>query len=131
MLTLLADFAAPSLYPLVNSFNRSSEDYRIEVSNMNETGMSMELLQAELISGNGPDIFAFTDRNVLSAMNANAFVDLLPFLDADEEYGRETLVPGLLAALSADGVPALAATELFDLDLHCAFGLRGGAWSQL
>lgn len=103
VLTLLADFAAPSLYPLVNSFNRSSEDYRIEVSNMNETGMSMELLQAELISGNGPDIFAFTDRNVLSAMNANAFVDLLPFLDADEEYGRETLVPGLLAALSADG----------------------------
>lgn len=98
-LTLLTDYPRAELYTIVNDFNRTSEGYRVEVQLLGEGGLTAELLRTQLIAGEGPDIFAFYDRSLLADLGANSFEDLLVYLDADAEYGRDTLVPELLEAM--------------------------------
>ncbi len=102
-LTLLTDYPRAELYTIVNDFNRTSEGYRVEVQLLGEGGLTAELLRTQLIAGEGPDIFAFYDRSSLADLGANSFEDLLIYLDADEEYGRDTLVPELLEAMCVQG----------------------------
>lgn len=98
-LTLLTDLPRAELYTILNDFNRTSEEYRVEVIQFGEDGLTAELLRTQLIAGEGPDIFAFYDRSSLADLGANSFEDLLVYLDADAEYGRDTLVPELLEAM--------------------------------
>lgn len=100
-LTLLTDYPRAELYTIVNDFNRTSEGYRVEVQLLGDGGLTAELLRTQLIAGEGPDIFAFYDRSSLADLGANSFEDLLIYLDADEEYGRDTLAPELLGAMCA------------------------------
>lgn len=100
-LTLLTDYPRAELYTIVNDFNRTSEGYRVEVQLLGEGGLTAELLRTQLIAGEGPDIFAFYDRSSLADLGANSFEDLLIYLDADAEYGRDTLAPELLGAMCA------------------------------
>lgn len=102
-LTLLTDYPRAELYTIVNDFNRTSEGYRVEVQLLGEGGLTAELLRTQLIAGEGPDIFAFYDRSSLADLGANSFEDLLAYLDADAEYGRDTLVPELLEAMCVQG----------------------------
>ena len=102
-LTLLTDLPRAELYTIVNDFNRTSEEYRIEVLQFGEDGLTAELLRTQLTAGEGPDIFAFYDRGSLAELNANALEDLLACLDADAEYGREALIPELLEAMCVQG----------------------------
>lgn len=102
-LTLLTDLPRAELYTIVNDFNRTSEEYRVEVIQFGEDGLTAELLRTQLIAGEGPDIFAFYDRSSLADLGANSFEDLLAYLDADAEYGRGTLVPELLEAMCVQG----------------------------
>lgn len=102
-LTLLTDYPRAELYTIVNDFNRTSEGYRVEVQLLGEGGLTAELLRTQLIAGEGPDIFAFYDRSSLADLGANSFEDLLTHLDADAEYGRDTLVPELLEAMCVQG----------------------------
>ena len=102
-LTLLTDYPRAELYTIVNDFNRTSEGYRVEVQLLGEGGLTAELLRTQLIAGEGPDIFAFYDRSSLADLGANSFEDLLIYLDADEEYGCDTLVPELLEAMCVQG----------------------------
>ena len=98
-LTLLTDLPRAELYTIVNDFNRTSGEYKVDVIQFGEDGLTAELLRTQLIAGEGPDIFAFYDRSSLADLGANSFEDLLIYLDADEEYGRDTLVPELLEAM--------------------------------
>ena len=100
-LTLLTDYPRAELYTIVNDFNRTSEGYRVEVQLLGDGGLTAELLRTQLIAGEGPDIFAFYDRSSLADLGANSFEDLLIYLDADAEYGRDTLAPELLGAMCA------------------------------
>lgn len=102
-LTLLTDLPRAELYTIVNDFNRTSEDYRVEVMQFGEDGLTAELLRTQLLAGDGPDIFAFYDRSSLADLSAGSFEDLLTYLDSDAEYGRETVVPELLEAMCLQG----------------------------
>ena len=102
-LTLLTDLPRAELYTIVNDFNRTSGEYKVDVIQFGEDGLTAELLRTQLIAGEGPDIFAFYDRSLLADLGANSFEDLLAYLDADAEYGRDTLVPELLEAMCVQG----------------------------
>ena len=95
-LVLLTDYAGSEMYDLVNTFNRENPDYKVRVESLYDEGMSMELLNTQLIAGDGPDIFAFCNYDNLMRLGPAATVDLLPYLDADGEYSRESIVPSLL-----------------------------------
>lgn len=102
-LRVLTDYAGTVLYDLVNAFNQEDPDYKLRVESLYDEGMSMELLNTQLIAGEGPDIFAFCYYDNLTRLGPAATEDLLPYLDADAEYSRETIVPSLLAAMSPQG----------------------------
>lgn len=102
-LVLLTDYAGSEMYDLVNTFNRENPDYKVRVESLYDEGMSMELLSTQLIAGDGPDIFAFCNYDNLMRLGSAATVDLLPYLDADGEYSRESIVPSLFAAMSRQG----------------------------
>lgn len=102
-LVLLTDYAGSEMYDLVNTFNRENPDCKVRVESLYDEGMSMELLNTRLIAGDGPDIFAFCNYDNLMRLGSAATVDLLPYLDADGEYSRESIVPSLFAAMSRQG----------------------------
>lgn len=102
-LVLLTDYAGSEMYDLVNTFNRENPDYKVRVESLYDEGMSMELLNTQLIAGDGPDIFAFCYYDNLMRLGPAATVDLLPYLDADGEYSRESILPSLLEAMSPQG----------------------------
>ena len=98
----------------VSRFNRSSTEYRIEVtdysqfnnyssSNEADWNAGITRLQTELIAGNIPDIL---DLTLLSADRLGAkgiLVDLYPYIDSDPEVNRSDLLESVLAAFEEDG----------------------------
>lgn len=102
-LVLLTDYAGSEMYDLVNTFNRENPYYKVRVESLYDEGMSMELLNTQLIAGDGPDIFAFCYYDNLMRLGPAATVDLLPYLDADGEYSRASILPSLLEAMSPQG----------------------------
>lgn len=90
-----------ALLGFVTLFNNQNEDYHITAVDYE---MDEDRAKLELSTGKGADIYYFESIFTWDEVNDSAlFEDLLPFLDADEEYSRETFVPGLMEALSATG----------------------------
>lgn len=102
-LTLAADIQISQLQRIISNFNKNNEKYYIKavfyVSELN----SMDILRTEIISGKAPDIYAFYQDMSLSGVSVPLYEDLLPYLDADPSYSRETLIPSLLNVLVKDG----------------------------
>lgn len=99
-LTLLTDLPRGQLYTIINDFNRTSEDYRVEVAILGNDTFTPDRLQTQLIAGDGPDIFALYDRSSIGNIGDAAYENLLTYLDEDPEYSRDTIVPNLLTAMS-------------------------------
>ena len=66
----------------------------------------LDLLRAEISTGNAPDLVLFP-ANLIGGepldTQSSYFEDLYPYLDADPELSRESFIPNLLEATSADG----------------------------
>ena len=99
-LTLLTDLPRGQLYTIINDFNRTSEDYSVEVAILGNDTFTPDRLQTQLIAGDGPDIFALYDRSSIGNIGDAAYENLLTYLDEDPEYSRDTIVPNLLTAMS-------------------------------
>lgn len=102
-LRLLTDFGRSEVYAVVNAFNLENEEYKVKVETLGEDGLTQELLTTQLISGDGPDIFAFFSYDNLARLGSAAVEDLLPYLESDGDYGYDTFVPGLMEAMSLGG----------------------------
>lgn len=84
---------------------KKNEDYYVvtELFDHNEEGVGNRL-RARIAAGTGPDIFALYNDSELDSLNPEAvYEDLYPYLDADEEYGREDIFPSLLKAMEHKG----------------------------
>jgi len=88
---------------MVRSFNDSNDSYSIKTVYYGTTkDKTIDTLRTEIIAGNAPDIYAFS-QGFLSDVSIPIYEDLLPYLDADAQYGSDTLVPGLNKVLTQDG----------------------------
>ena len=100
----------------INAFNRQHDDCYIEIRNYAGPGVelfydadraaaqdaALKLLHAEVISGSGPDIW---DRSLPIDLYARKGVleNLWPWIDGDDELGREKLMSHVLDCMSIDG----------------------------
>ena len=86
-------------------YNRSHEDVQIKVKIYGEgdAAMAVTQLNADLVSGNAPDLFDFAgfDLNLYAAKGA--LVDLNPYLASDDDLEEEDFLPGILAMNTIDG----------------------------
>ena len=100
----------------INAFNRQHDDCYIEICNYAGPGVelfydadraaaqdaALKLLSAEVVSGSGPDIW---DKSLPIDLYARkgALEDLWPWIDGDDELGRENLMSHVLDCMSVDG----------------------------
>lgn len=97
---ILATDGLTSLGSMVSNFNKKSANYRIKVICYNNIAENtITLLRTEIIAGNPPDIYAFS-QNSFADITIPIYEDLLPYIDADPEYSRETLIPCLYALIT-------------------------------
>lgn len=101
-LILATDERSSSFSSIINSFNRNSKDYSIKVVYYDTLEKNIDQLRTEIIAGNPPDIYAFS-QNWLADVKIPIYEDLLPYLDSDPVYGRETFVPSLFNAIARNG----------------------------
>ena len=91
------------------NFNRSSDKYRIEVTDYSEFNTEddytagLTRLNTEIISGNTPDILAVSGLPIEQYAARGLIEDLYPYLDADGEISRDSLFSSVLSALEIDG----------------------------
>lgn len=97
---VLACDASSDVSSLVNAFNQSQDRYRVKLVRYGTEDNTMNLLRTQIIAGNAPDIYCFPTPQTFGEA---ACADLLPFLDADPDVGREWFIPSLLDAMTQDG----------------------------
>ena len=85
---------------LISDFNRSQDRYLVKLKTYGTEDLSMDLLRTEIMAGKAPDVYCF---KAPTDFGADAFADLLPYLDADPNYGRDWFVQSLLSSLTEDG----------------------------
>lgn len=92
----------------VTAFNKNSEDYHISVKTYGDGDDEEDAvlrLQADIISGNGPDIIQLHDMRQTwpELAEKGAFEDLLPYLENGSLLTREELLEGVIHAYTYDG----------------------------
>lgn len=86
-----------------DSFRQKYPEIELHVEEQRHGGWEeyQSKIQTLIMSGNGPDVFLFSDRaflNLGKVMESGAFADLTPFMEADEEYKAENYFESVLAA---------------------------------
>lgn len=95
---------------MIVKFNRSNDQYRIEVSDYSEYNNDQDgwdaaqtKLNTEILSGNIPDIFCLSGLNYRQLAAKGILEDLYPFIDSDSELSRDDFFPNVLEAFSENG----------------------------
>ncbi len=107
-----------TLRQAADNFNWSNTEYRVKLLDYSDVAAAeagyasgLEMLQRQLIQGEGPDVVLLsTSMSAGDMLNKGLFVDLYPLIDADEELSREDFVPNLVAACEMDGTLPLMPT---------------------
>lgn len=108
-LTLAALYLSSDLRADILNFNRSSDQYRIEVTDYSEFNTEddytagLTRLSTEIISGRVPDILAASGLPMQQYVSRGLLEDLYPYLDADGEISRDDLFTSVLSAMEING----------------------------
>jgi ABC-type glycerol-3-phosphate transport system substrate-binding protein len=95
--------ADDELIDIILAFNSSNSEYKIEIKPMSySTEDEKNKLLIELATSTDIDL---VDTSILpeNAINGGVLVDLLPYIDADEDISREDFIEPLLNAMLKNG----------------------------
>jgi len=93
----------------VELFNRNSDTHRITVVDYSQFNtdddwtIGLTRLTTEIIAGNVPDILDMWYMPLHDYISKELLLDLYPFLDADPEVGRDSIVESVLNASEING----------------------------
>ncbi|MDE5556200.1 MAG: ABC transporter substrate-binding protein [Ruminococcus sp.] len=84
-----------------NQYNESQDEYKVKFREYDWD----DTLQADVISGNAPDIIPLDANAPLDSYGRNSglFADMYTFLDNDPDLSREDFLPNILTGLERDG----------------------------
>ena len=94
---------------VVEQFNRNSDTHRIQVVDYSlfntdeDSGAGFLRFSIEMITGNAPDILDIRNLPLQNYVSKGLLVDLYPFLDADPELNRSSLIESVLRASEVEG----------------------------
>lgn len=110
VLTLACSYVDYSVRQQVIKFNKSNEDYRIQIKDYSvynteeDYTQSYTKLNTDIVSGNIPDILQLNSSlPVESYISKGLFEDLYPYIDGDEEMDRSDLLMDVMDAFATDG----------------------------
>lgn len=102
VLHLWATAETGTLISLVENFNLSNPRYTIVVDT--EYDLGPEAVRAEIMAGNGPDIYALVETLEFAEINSKfIFEDIYPYLDKSQTFSTKDFVPEVIKALELDG----------------------------
>lgn len=103
-LTLGAVWIDDTVKRAVIDFNKTSEEYHISVKEYAHDDFEGGMLQfqADLTSGNGPDIIDFTNLDYSLYANKGVFEDLYPYMEKSN-IAKSDFLPNVLTAYEVDG----------------------------
>lgn len=90
-------------------FNRTNQEYRIEIKeyitddSAEGYGAGIEQMNADVISGKGPDIIELSNANMRMYAAKGILEDLYPYMDADDEINKEDYLENVRKAYEIDG----------------------------
>lgn len=95
----------------VIKFNKENQQYKISILDYNslygtdeDYNAGANKLNMDIVSGKVPDIVLLNDTMPAdSYISKGLFEDLKPFIERDEDYALEDLMPNVVEALSTDG----------------------------
>lgn len=101
-IVLATDAQAAMYSSAVMAFNSSDADYKIVVKDYSAYANGQDILNTELVAGNGPDII---DLTVFSEdiSRSNILEDLVPYFEKSENYSLNDLMEAPLSVIMAEG----------------------------
>ncbi|MBQ8959745.1 MAG: extracellular solute-binding protein [Ruminococcus sp.] len=115
VITLGLMYTDPEITSKVNAFNKSSDKYRIRISDYSKydewdsesdkmLNSSSKQLKMDIVSGNAPDMIYTYDLSVIKTLaSKNVFTDLYGYLGTDGAVSKDDFVPGVLEAGESNG----------------------------
>lgn len=86
------------------SFNKTNENYRIEVRDYSGYDDSARKLNLDITSGKVPDILDVSYGVSKDALiKKGLFLDLYPFMEQDKEIKKEDFIPSVLSTMEVEG----------------------------
>ena len=103
-LTIACRQLPEALSRAIQKFNRQSADCRSVVRDYTTASAEgVDRLTADLNAGNMPDLFCMEGVDEQTLVNRGYLEDLWPYIDADDQLGRDALVEPLFDAMSIGG----------------------------
>lgn len=95
----------------VIKFNKKSEEYRIQIQDyasmydtMEDRGVGISKLNADIASGKVPDLLLLDDEMPVSSyLSKGLFEDLKPYIEQDSAFDIDDFLPNIIEASSTDG----------------------------
>lgn len=84
-------------------YNKSNMDYRVELVSYDKSYNPIDAFAKDVISGNIPDILDISGIDVNSYISQGFFEDLAPYMERDNEFGKDYYIDGLYDAIAVDG----------------------------
>lgn len=106
IITLAGNYIDYTVRQKVYAFNQDNDEYKIKIVDYSSLSMvddynaGLNQFNMDVVSGNAPDIMIFSsDEPVGSYINKGLFVDLLPYINNDDELKNVEFVDGIFEAL--------------------------------
>lgn len=110
ILVLATIYADMNLSASIIEFNKKNDKYRIVVKDYSEYNVAgnytaaSEKLNADIISGDVPDILSIADPGSFESLSSKGlFMDLNEFIDKDETFNKSDYLENIFAAFEKDG----------------------------
>ena len=119
----------------VLDFNTSQSKYKIVIkdySQYNSSGSDtagLEQLGLDIAAGDIPDIFDLHGIPMERYAALGLLEDLYPYLDADDEFSRDDIIPSFLSAMETDGRLYYLAPHFSVRTVLAPDGALSGRWS--
>ena len=109
ILTLATASPTPRLKDCVTKFNKENDGYKIKLVDYSKYDTDTDWyagqnkLDMDIVSGNVPDIMCFSPGSEAKYIEKGLLYDLKPFLDKDNEYSEDDILPNVIDAMTTDG----------------------------
>lgn len=96
-------FMNNNILEMIAKFNRTNEDYRIELRNYAEEEDPQTAFNLDILAGNVPDIIDLNGLPADQYISKGLLEDLTPYYEKDSEIHTEDFIDSIMEAMKVDG----------------------------
>ena len=102
-LTLAANYISEDIRQQILKYNKTNDDYHIEIKTYNTYEDPQKQMNLDIISGTVPDIIELSGLSKDTYVKKGILTDLYPFMEKDNEVKKEDFVDSIISLTEHDG----------------------------